>query len=290
MKLAEFFNFYIDHKRRDLTINAMSMDFDGNVFDYFGGQTDLLEANIKFVGDASTRIREDYLRILRYFRFMARFGKMNLNKWVFSPEYQAIKENRDGLDQISGERIWSEFSKILSLPGSGTVIQAMRSVGVMRKLGLPWSSSSCEFINENSDPIANLATLVYSDSELSVLSDRWKISNNEFRSVKYMMDKGIATMMKNHYSFDEMLEWLVDGDNREDVLRVAKYQDFMWGSSDERELEHAIIPVFPVSGKDLIDRGYKPSRELGEKLADLRKIWKESRYAMTKDTLLSEHL
>lgn len=286
MKLAEFFNFYIDHKRRDLTINAMSMDFEGNVFDYFGGQNDLMEGNIKFVGDASKRIREDYLRILRYFRFMARFGKLELDKWIGTPEFQAIEENKAGLDQISGERIWSEFSKILALPGSGKVVQAMRTVGVMRVLGLSWSSSSYEFISESSDALVNLATLVYGDEELDVLKNRWKVSTNEYRSVEFLKELQLPFLLEKNVSFDDMLEWLVDGDNREDVLRFARYQDFMFGSADTEKLMTATVPVFPVSGKDLIERGYKPGKELGQKLSDMRNVWKKSNYQTDKTALM----
>jgi tRNA nucleotidyltransferase (CCA-adding enzyme) len=97
----------LDANRRDLTINAMYLGFDGSVYDYFYGYEDLLGRKIRFVGDADKRIKEDYLRILRYFRF---YGRIADKPDDHDDEIlQVIAKNSTGLNQISGERLWVEI-------------------------------------------------------------------------------------------------------------------------------------------------------------------------------------
>jgi len=100
----------VDARRRDFTINALSTDLNGQVYDYVGGLDDLRTQCVRFIGEASTRIHEDYLRILRYYRFHARFG----TKWD-AVARGACRENRMGLAQLSRERITEELHKLLSI-------------------------------------------------------------------------------------------------------------------------------------------------------------------------------
>lgn len=119
-----------DAARRDFTINAMSMLPDGTVFDYFGGVDDLHAGRVRFVGDPAARIREDYLRILRFFRFHARYGHGD-------PDPAAVDALRDGvpgLDRLSPERVWSELKRILATvepPGD-----LRGAIGLMDRLGV----------------------------------------------------------------------------------------------------------------------------------------------------------
>lgn len=101
-----------DAMRRDFTMNAMYMDYQGNVYDPTGkGISDILSRTVRFVGDADERCREDYLRILRLFRFHAKYGKGPMD----SAAYWAAANNAEGLSKVSGERIWSELKKLLDL-------------------------------------------------------------------------------------------------------------------------------------------------------------------------------
>ena len=107
----------IDAERRDLTINSMFLDLDGRLYDFFGGRNDLQQERIAFVGNTVKRIQEDYLRILRYFRFYGRIVGEGELKRLKNHEHETIKDiksNAEGLSRISGERIWSEWKKILS--------------------------------------------------------------------------------------------------------------------------------------------------------------------------------
>lgn len=120
-----------DAERRDFTWNAMSMDETGHVFDYFGGMDDLKYNEIHFVGNATMRIDEDYLRILRYFRFAGRFN-MGMNH----RDLDAIERVKAGLHLVSGERIWMEMQKILAGPNSQRIISIMERIGVLDEIGL----------------------------------------------------------------------------------------------------------------------------------------------------------
>lgn len=119
-------SFKEDAARRDFTINAMFEDRHGVLLDFFGGQKDLAAGILRFVGDPGTRIKEDYLRIMRLFRFWARFS--------FKPAdgtLEAIVENRNGLTQISQERITYELYRIFESPVADRVLLAMKTTGVL---------------------------------------------------------------------------------------------------------------------------------------------------------------
>lgn len=121
----------LDANRRDLTINSMFLDLEGNVYDYFYGYDDLLSRRVRFVGAAEQRIREDYLRILRYFRF---YGRTSDEPDRHDGEtVRAIAANVDGLAKMSGERIWGELKKIL---------QGRFAMELMLKLAVDCGASS----------------------------------------------------------------------------------------------------------------------------------------------------
>lgn len=121
----------LDAARRDFTINALSADCLGNVFDYFDGVNDLKNRAIQYVGSAEQRIEEDYLRILRFFRFSARFGyNPTLN------EVETAKNAVSGLDKVSGERIASEMRKILTGPNVASIMISMDAAGVLKQIGM----------------------------------------------------------------------------------------------------------------------------------------------------------
>lgn len=125
-------DFKLDASRRDFTINAMSMDRDYKIYDYFNGQSDLINRKINFVGRPAIRIKEDYLRILRFFRFVGRFSSYDKidNKTALD-----IFNNREGLKKISGERIWSEMQQIFELNDKNLLFK-METLGIIKTLGI----------------------------------------------------------------------------------------------------------------------------------------------------------
>ena len=116
----------LDASRRDFTINAMSMARDGTVFDYFGGAADLAAGRVRFVGDPATRIAEDYLRILRFFRFYARYGSVPPDPATLD----ALRDGIPGLSRLSIERVWSELRRILAAPDPAGAVALMQHLGI----------------------------------------------------------------------------------------------------------------------------------------------------------------
>ena len=124
-----------DAKRRDFTLNALYADRDGRVFDPLGGLADLEAGRVRFIGDAEARIREDYLRILRFFRFNAYYGKGGLDV----EGLRAAVRLRDGVGQLSAERIGGEIKRILIAPGATRAVEALFDYGLLTSLlgGVP---------------------------------------------------------------------------------------------------------------------------------------------------------
>jgi tRNA nucleotidyltransferase (CCA-adding enzyme) len=123
----------LDANRRDLTINAMFLGIDGSVYDYFYGFEDLKDRRVRFVGDADKRIKEDFLRILRYFRF---YGRIATSPEEHEPEtLKIISDNAEGLKRISGERIWVELKKILQGNFAGDLVIALVKCGLGEFIG-----------------------------------------------------------------------------------------------------------------------------------------------------------
>jgi tRNA nucleotidyltransferase/poly(A) polymerase len=117
-------SFEIDSQRRDFTINAIYMDKEENIFDYHNGISDIINNNIKFIGNPKARIEEDYLRILRYFRFVAYYGNFKYNGDYISLMNSLVKN----ISILSSERILSELLKIFELQDSYKIIPSMRFV------------------------------------------------------------------------------------------------------------------------------------------------------------------
>jgi tRNA nucleotidyltransferase/poly(A) polymerase len=128
---VEFVNDWkLDAARRDFTFNAMSMDpLTGRLFDFFGGEQDIRDKMVRFVGVPAARIQEDYLRILRFFRFACRFDFD-----VAPTDLAAVIQNVAGLDKVSGERIWMEIKQIVVMERALDYIELMKAVGVWNQI------------------------------------------------------------------------------------------------------------------------------------------------------------
>ena len=176
----------VDANRRDLTINSMFLGLDGILYDYFNGHEDLKSKTVRFVGDPVQRIQEDYLRILRYFRFYGRISSEADNHE--DETVTAIKDNVGGMDRISGERIWMEWKKILNGNFSLELTMKMIEVGLGPYIGLPSNPnlgefnnvlSRCEKLNLKLESTAKLAALLSTEDEVLKLHSRLKLSGLE---------------------------------------------------------------------------------------------------------------
>jgi len=259
-----------DAKRRDLTYNAMSMDIDGTVYDYNGGMDDLQDKVSRFVGDPEERIKEDYLRILRYFRFQS---KLDSPKWD-DATLNAIKDNADGMTGLSVERIWQEMGKLLMGSSAKEALEWMNKTGVSSKIGLEGINPAK--LGEPTGPIIALARILDS----SGIARDWKMSNYD----REMFDFLIKYKGENINS-KQAQDMIINGTSQDHLLAWAN----MHGKNDVYDAVHGFEqPDFPINGKDLLARGYVAGPNLGKMIADLKDEWMKSNYKLSKEQLLSK--
>ena len=178
----------LDAERRDFTINALYAEADGTVVDLVGGIADIEARRLRFIGDAEARIREDYLRILRFFRFFAWYGDGR-------PDAEGLKacaRLKEGLGQLSAERVWSELKKLLSAPDPSRALLWMRQAGVLTSV-LPesekWGIDAIHGLTKaekdlgwTPDPLLRLEAIVPPDAaRMKTLAERLRFSDRGSR-------------------------------------------------------------------------------------------------------------
>lgn len=265
-------NWKEDARRRDLTYNAMSIDFDGRLYDYFDGMNDLQNKVSKFVGDPEERIKEDYLRILRYFRFQSKIANP-----VWDEEtIQAIKSNVLGLRKISAERVWQEVSKMLMGSNLDAILTYMNQTGVTGAIGLTTNNKEQLDRITYDHPVVGLAVLV-SDSNIS---DRWKMSRGEKDLLHFLV-----TNKKTRLVQKTAEDMIIAGEDKAKLIALAQMQGL-------KQLADTLVqfqpPVFPVQGRDLLDKGMTSGPSVGIALDKLKAIWKDSNYKLSKQQLLDK--
>lgn len=283
-----------DAERRDLTINSMFLGLDGTLYDYFQGYQDLQERKVRFVGNAALRIQEDYLRILRYFRF---YGRVASEAGKHRPDtLLAIRENGRGLAAISGERIWVELKKLLVGNHAAHLLELIYELDLAQYIGLPIDGNveEMKLVCRRTEgtcpkPMTVLSALLRSTDDVERLDLRLKISREE-KTLALFLVKYRRDLVKGLDEYDRVkpfTDFIIDSrelDAQIKVLELLKYQ------GEEKllaELSRWSIPRFPVSGHDLRRLGITSGKEIGATLQELRDIWKKSRYQMRKEELLN---
>ncbi|KAA8593504.1 hypothetical protein FQN60_009620 [Etheostoma spectabile] len=260
-----------DAERRDLTINSMFLGLDGTLYDYFKGYEDLQNRKVRFVGSAEKRIQEDYLRILRYFRF---YGRVALAPDDHEPEtLVAIRENGRGLAAISGERICVELKKMVVGNHAAHLLELMYSLppdGNVEEMKQVWQNAK----DHSPKPMTILAALFRRPEEVEKMDLRLKVSREEKTLALFLVKyrRELRKSEDNPDSLKPFTDFIIDYQGEEKLLA---------------ELSRWSIPRFPVSGHDLRRMGVTSGKEIGATLQELRDIWKKSRYQMDKDELLS---
>jgi len=272
-------NWLEDAARRDFTINSMSLTFDGLLVDPYNGYSDLKQGIVRFVGNADQRIKEDYLRILRWYRFRGRFESFD-QKQHYHPNTKDVMANAAGLRQISKERIWSEIKQILSGPNGPRMMLEIHQHNCAEHINLPvgmdYIHHAEDLHQRTQNPITILSEL-YGNIRVCKILQEWKASNEE-RSFAHFL-------RTSHYVDDMFFLLAVEKHPRDWVLELAILKDR--DPFNIAVLEAWTIPEFPVSGFDLIAAGVKPGPQYTEILRDLKIKWAEKRYVATKEELLS---
>ena len=254
-----------DAARRDFTINAMSLDRDGGLHDYFGGEDDLALGRVRFVGHAATRIAEDYLRVLRFFRFFGRYGQGEADREAV----QAIGASAGELGRLSPERVWSELKRILAMPDPRPVLSLMQQLGVLSAL-LP-DAENLPALDRLAgaaappDPLLRLGAMLTGDP--GSLALRLRLSNAERDRLAAMRGGAIPAAGDDDAALRRLL-----ADTPASVL-IDRL--FLAGAPERLRARLLAIepPVFPLEGRDLLALGMAPGPEVGRTLAAVRQWW-----------------
>lgn len=264
-----------DAERRDLTFNAMSLELDGTLHDYFDGVEDLQNGVARFVGNPDARMQEDYLRILRYFRFQGRLNQPNWDQETMA----AVARNAAGLKRISGERIWAEMEKILSRPSRADVLDRMNDTDVLEAIDMPTNRVSKVRVVDGADPVVALSAALNNTGGLATLRSRWKFANDVNDKLKFILEN-------RDKPFTEQIAKSMLADPKVRNEYVFALAEALGKGNMARSLRAWTPPEFPVSGSDLIAAGMKPGPDMGRKLAVLRNEWEASGFRLTKADLL----
>ena len=264
-----------DARRRDFTMNALYAAPNGEVFDPVNGLPDLRAGHLRFIGDADQRIREDYLRILRFFRFSAWYGDPSLG--IDADGLAACAENLDGLAQLSAERVGSEMRKLLSAADPAPAMAAMAASGVLYSV-LPGAQAQSLAIlvhlegDRSPDPIRRLAVIGGED-----VPERLRLSNADKRRLEAIQAGISMDLGELGYRCK---------DTAEDSYLVR--QASMGQPIDPDELailHHAMQQSFPVKAADLMPAF--TGAALGERLRKLEADWIASGFTLSRDALIS---
>jgi poly(A) polymerase len=288
-----------DAQRRDFRLNAIYAEADGTLHDPTGGLADLEARRFVFVGDAATRIREDYLRVLRLFRFQAWYGGDRPDETGLA----AAQALRDGLVDLSAERVWAELKKLLAAPRPMAALQHMQAAGILNLvLGVNGSLRVLGGIIAQDidyglapDSLLRFAALADGGPErIKTMAAKLKMSNAESQRLQGAVDPSVQADVSDAFSDTAAAERAIMALGArafEDQVRLADAgetapppRDWTLLAKFAGEWEE---PDFPVSGGDLILLGYEPGPMLGDALDELKAHWISERFEPTRETLLA---
>lgn len=265
-----------DAVRRDFTMNALYADRNGQIIDPLRGLPDLLARRVRFVGDPNRRIQEDYLRILRFFRFHAHYG--DSGQGFDADGLAACAANSAGIETLSKERVGAEMRKLLMAPDPAPAVSTMAVCGILA-IALPGSDAKAlgpflhlsEQVAHNPNCIARLAALGGVSPQ-----DALRLSRTEARQLSQLRGAIESAMSAGELGYRLGRE---DGLNAL-LLRAAFLETPVVGVA---EVEAGAKAVFPVQAKDLPDL---QGAALGARLKELEARWIASGFVLTRDDLL----
>jgi poly(A) polymerase len=271
-----------DAQRRDFTINALSVSADGTIYDYVGGLADIAAHRVRFIGDPGARIAEDYLRILRFFRFHACYGKGAPD----AAGLHACVAARSGLDTLSRERVRSELLKLLLAPQATPTLAVMAEAGILGTVlgGVPLLASfenvakAEAAIGAAPDATRRLGALgvaVMEDAER--LSQRLRLSNAEFERLIALEYWWRVRPAAGEHAARTLLYQLGPVSFADRVLVAWSRSDA--GAADRAWHELATLPQrwaaprFPLKAADFLSRGVPKGPEMGAALRSAEQAW-----------------
>jgi poly(A) polymerase len=294
----------VDAERRDLTINGLYADGEGNIIDLINGLPDIETRTVRFIGDAATRVAEDYLRVLRFFRFFAWYGSGRPD----ADGLRASARAKDKLSTLSAERVWSELKKLLSAPDPSRSLLWMRQSGVLAQV-LPetekWGIDSIhglvaaeQSLNWSVDPLIRLAAIIPPDvARVEAMASRLRMSKNETN--RLLLWAGAQT--PDATMAETALDRLLYRQGKDGVVMrlklalAAARADVSAGEEAMRRVARLstlnnranafVKPAFPLTGADVLAEGVAAGPRVGEVLSALEDKWVEVNFSLDRAAL-----
>ena len=284
-----------DARRRDFTINALYCDADGTVFDPLGGYGDIVARRVRFIGDADARIAEDYLRILRFFRFNAEYASRALDHIGLAACVRGLR----GLARISAERKRAELLKLLAAPRAYAAIDAMFAhgllvsvLGAVPRLGALRRLIDIEAgLTLNPDPVRRLGVLaLHVEEDAPRLAHRLRLSSVECTKIEAMAAPGPVITAAMPERTAKVALYHAGLDTWRDRVLAA----WACAPADSAGLWRALyelperwpVPEFPLMGADIVASGVPAGPRVGQIMRALEQAWIESGFALGRDQLL----
>tara|TARA_Y100000591_G_C21817005_1_gene691329 strand:- start:642 stop:1916 length:1275 start_codon:yes stop_codon:yes gene_type:complete len=285
-------NWKEDASRRDFTINSIYSDKDGNLFDPLDGKKDLENGFVNFIGEPNTRIKEDYLRILRYIRFFLNYSKIKHNLEII----RKIKLNIYGIVKLSKERLLDELKKIvkvdileklskddIALNLISIIFPELKNIKIFSKLTLDQKK-----ILRKSDFIFLLSLMIIDESDnAEYFLYKFKVSKKEKERIK-IIDNFFKEKLNKMTFVESNLNKIMYYHGREAVLdilnfRIIKLRKFDGNLIELREIfQHKLIPNMPIKADLLMDKYQIPKgKQLGAKLKIIEKKWVDNDFKIS---------
>ena len=283
-----------DAKRRDFTINAIYSDLKGEIYDPLGGLKDLENKIVKFIGDPNERIREDYLRILRYFRFYTQYNNHQHDIKIV----QAIKKGLNGIRKISKERIIDEFSKILNLKNFYELFNNEFSCSVILTI-FPQLKHYDRFraiqnipnkiINRLNVPLILSILLIDNSDNCEFFLFKFKFSNRDKKKILFLLNNFKKINVRELLDEKKLVKLAYLG-NAAEIIDLLVFLTFVSKEIDVNTVEKRIsfldklrLPVFPITADYLkLKYNFSESKELGLALKKLEQFWIDNDFIIDK--------
>jgi poly(A) polymerase len=284
-----------DAERRDFTINALFLARDGSVIDFVGGLKDIAARRVRFIGDPDARIREDYLRVLRFFRFHAAYGEGAPD----AAGLAACIRARGELALLSRERVRAELFKLILAKHAVPALAVMAESGLLGSVlgGVPLLASFANMMKAEQvlglapDAVRRLGALaVFVVEDAERLRERLRLANVEFRRLESIGERWWQVSPDRGEPAARALLYRAGAENFRDraLLAFARSQ----AKADDK-IWHELItlpaswtpPKFPLAAKDFLDRGVAKGPSLGKALARAEKAWIEAGFPAERSRL-----
>ena len=283
-----------DASRRDFSINAIYSDQEGNLFDPFNGRKDILEGNINFIGSVEKRIKEDYLRIVRYIRFF-----LNYSKKKHDPKtLKNIKINLDGISNLSSERLLNELKKILKSNGFKNVSRDKESLELLSLIfpqlirinSFEKLNSISEEIYQKSDFIFLLSVMIINETDnVDYFLYKFNLSKKDQKRIK-ILDKFYKDKITKNTFKEKNLVKILYFHGRQAILDILNYKIITTKKIDpnlielKRQFENKDLPTFPIDTKNLMQEyDLVEGKTLGKKLKQLEEFWVNNNFQINKE-------